>query len=279
MDVIEDAADDDLVIVANARRPIGPANWSFVRRPRWILSHLFAATLIVGFLGAGLWQLDRLSQRQDTNERIEARALQTPMPLASVLGAPDDDLDYTAVSATGRFVESELARVANRSQDGRGGDWVVAIFETDEGHLLIVNRGFVLRSEVTAETPNGTVELEGLLRRSRTKGWVGGTDNPEAERMPRLNVDDVMVRMGRAGIDPDRVVPLWLQLDAIDGADPGIGVDVGLGVEAVVTPRPIPLDGIDEGNHFSYAVQWFLMATLSVVIYGLMLRRIAHRPA
>ena len=123
MDVIEDAADDaaegDLVTVA--RRPSGPPNWSFVRRPRWILSHLFAATLILGFVGAGIWQLGRLSERQDTNERIEARALQAPMPLASVLGAPDDELDYTAVSVTGRFVESELARVANRSQDGRGG--------------------------------------------------------------------------------------------------------------------------------------------------------------
>ena len=95
--------------------------------------------------------------------------------------------------------------------------------------------------------------------------------------MPRLNVDDVTVRMGRAGIDPDRVVPMWLQLDAIDGSDPGVGTDVG--VEAVVTPRPIPLDSLDEGNHFSYAIQWFMMATLSVVIYTLMLRRIARRPA
>lgn len=94
--------------------------------------------------------------------------------------------------------------------------------------------------------------------------------------MPRLNVDDVIVRMDRAGIaTADRVVPLWLQLSTVDGADPGIGTDAG--AEAVVTPRPIPLAGLDEGNHFSYAVQWFLMATLSVGVYSLMLRRIARR--
>jgi surfeit locus 1 family protein len=281
VEVIDDSGrpDDDLIDFGH-RRPSGPGDWSFARRPKWIVSHLFAATLIVAFVGAGLWQLDRLGQRQDSNDRIEARALQSPVPLTSVLGAPDDALDFVAVSSTGRFIESELTRVANRSQDGRGGDWSVGVFETNDGQLLVVNRGFVLRSEIAAEAPGGEVEINGFLRLTRTKGWIGGTDNPEAERMPRLNVDDVVVRLEAAGIRAEgRTIPLWLQLDSVDGLEPDAQNGQDPAVDAVVTPRPVPLDALSNGNHFSYAVQWFSLAVLSIVIYGLMLRRISTRSA
>ena len=197
-----------------------------------------------------------------------------------MLGADEDALDFVAVSASGRFIESELTRVANRSQDGRGGDWSVGLFETTDGQLLVVNRGFVLRSETSAEAPDSEVEINGFLRLTRTKGWLGGNDNPEAERMPRLNIDDVVVRLEAAGIQAeDRTVPLWLQLEFVDGMEPDAANGQGAAVDAVVTPRTVPLDALSSGNHLSYAVQWFSLAALSIVIYGLMLRRISTRAA
>lgn len=274
------------IIETRRRHYTGPADWTFVRSPKWILSHLFALSLIVTFIVAGFWQLSRLGDRRDANELIEARALQQPVPLADVLASsanvgPDEvgeALDFTAVSVEGRFVVSELTRVANRSQDGRGGDWSVGLFETADGQLVVVNRGFMLRSEITAEAAEGEVVLEGFLRRTRTRGWIGGDDNPEAERMPRLNVDEVVVRAEAAGVSAsERTVSLWLQLEQVDGAAPDAANQAGAVVEAVITPRPVPLDDLGEGDHFSYAVQWFSMAALSVLIYGLMLRRIARR--
>ncbi len=290
MDVIEERTpgkgEVGEIIETRRRHYTGPGDWAFVRSPKWILSHLFALSLIVAFIIAGFWQLGRLGDRQDSNERIENRALQAPIPLADVLAptnglspeARGEALDFTAVSVTGRFVVSELTRVANRSQDGRGGDWSVALFEAADGQLLVVNRGFMLRSEIAAEAPEGDVTVEGFLRRSRTKGWIGGDDNPEAERMPRLNIDEVIVRAEAAGVVASgRTVDLWLQLDLVDGAAPDMANEAGSVVEAVSVPRPVPLDDLGEGDHFSYAVQWFSMAALSVLIYGLMLRRIAKR--
>lgn len=287
VDVVEDSppgkGEVGEIIETRRRHSTGPADWSFVRSPKWVLSHLFALTLIVAFVVAGFWQLSRLGDRQDSNQRIEDRALQAPVPLDALLTASFDEeigeaLDFVAVTVSGSFVESELARVANRSQDGRGGDWSVALFETADGQLLAVNRGFVLRSETAATAPSGEVTLEGFLRRTRTKGWIGGDDDPAAERMPRLNIDDITVRAEAAGFEADgRTVPLWLQLRLVDGDVPDSGNDDGSLVDATVVPRPVPLDDLGEGNHFSYAVQWFSMAALSVLIYGLMLRRIATR--
>lgn len=271
------------IIETRRRHATGPADWSFARSPKWILSHLFALTLIVAFVIAGFWQLSRLDDRRASNERVEDRALQDPVPFDALLGTPiegdpGEAFDFVAVTVEGAFVDSELARVANRSQDGRGGDWSVALFETTSGQLLAVNRGFVLRSEGTVPAPEGMVELEGFLRRTRTKGWIGADDNPTTERMPRLNVEDLAVRAEAAGFDTDgRTTPVWLQLSSIDGAVPDAANEQGLSVDAAVVPRPVPLDDLGEGNHFSYAVQWFSMAALSILVYGLMLRRIARR--
>lgn len=289
MDVIEESqpgkGEVGEIIETRRRHHSGPADWGFVRSPKWILSHLFALTLIVTFVIAGFWQLSRLGDRQDANERIEDRALQSPVAINEALGSAEtagahdiaDALDFIAVSVSGRFIESELTRVANRSQDGRGGDWSIGLFEASDGQLLVVNRGFVLRSEMTADAPSEDVVLEGFLRRTRTKGWIGADDDPGAERMPRLNVDDVIVRAEAAGASAaGRTVSVWLQLESIDGVAPDVVNEAGSLVEAVVVPRPVPLDDLGEGNHFSYAIQWFSMAALSVLIYGLMLRRIAR---
>lgn len=280
------------IIETSRRRSTGPADWSFARRPKWILSHLFALTLIVSFVGAGFWQLDRLDQRQASNSTVEERALAAPVPVESALfgvdlasGVEGDtadqlglDLDFVAVTAVGRFIDPELARVANRSQDGRGGDWVVSLFETVDGDLLVVNRGFVLRSESVAPTGDEPVTIDGFLRRTRTKGWIGSDDDPSAERMPRLNVADVVVRAEADGVAAEgRTVPLWFQLAAVDGQAPDLNNPAGEILDAEVVPRPVPLDDLGEGNHFSYAVQWFSLAALSVLIYSLMLRRIARR--
>ncbi len=290
MDVVEEHKPGEgevgEIIETRRRSPAGPADWSFVRSPRWILSHLFALGLILVFIAAGFWQLSRLGDRRDANERVESRALQEPMALDTVMASAgdltgadlDEALDFTAVTVRGRFIVSELTRVANRSQDGRGGDWSVGLFETVDGQILVVNRGFLLRSEIAAEAPDGEVTLTGFLRRTRTKGWIGSDDDPTAERMPRLNIDEVIVRAEAAGIDAsDRTIDLWLQLSEIDGSAPDAVNETGSLVEAVSVPRPVPLGDLDEGDHFSYAIQWFSLAVLSVMVYGLMLRRVATR--
>lgn len=41
-------------------------------------------------------------------------------------------------------------------------------------------------------------------------------------------------------------------------------------------PIPGDLPTLDEGNHLSYAVQWFVFATVVAVGYPILLRRTAH---
>jgi surfeit locus 1 family protein len=244
---------------------VGVRDWSFARRPRWLVSHLFVGSLIVVFVWAGFWQLARLDDRRVQNDAIRDRSTAEPTSLAAALRAVPNradtysGLDYRAVVEEGRFVEGEAVRVANRSQDGLGGDWVVGLFETTSGDLLLVNRGFAGRDEPARNVSSDVRTISGWLRISQTKdGFFGATDTGVGDRVPRLDTEAVAARLGRP------LAPVWLQLAGEPTGD---------------APDPVPLPAISEGNHFSYAMQWFIFAVLGTVVYGLVLwRRAGTRP-
>ena len=88
--------------------------------PRWIASHVFVALLIAAFIAAGLWQINRLGQRQDTNARVTER-LGTVVTLddavASTAGLADE-LDFRRVQLSGEFDTNREIFIANRSREG-----------------------------------------------------------------------------------------------------------------------------------------------------------------
>ena len=239
-------------------------DWSFARRPKWIVSHVFAGSLIAIFVWAGFWQLSRLDARRELNQAVFDRSTLEPVEVGEALVGLDlgqlgalRDLDYVAVRAEGRYVDGELVRVANRSQNGVGGDWVVGLFETMNGDLLLVNRGFANRGEEAIAAPEDQIVLEGWVRLSQTKdGFFGATDTGQGDRVPRLDVAAIGERLAEPG--PPELLPMWLQV---------------AGPATDVAPDPVPLPPIGEGSHFSYALQWFTFAAMGLVVYGLVLRR------
>ncbi len=236
-------------------------NWSFLREPFWLFSHVFAFGLIGLFLFFCFgWQLPRHFERGDQNEIIEARALGEPEAIAAALERPVDELDFTYVAADGRFVEPWLINVANRSQNGQAGDWLVGLFETDDGRLLLVNRGFIVREGEPAEPADG--QLTGWLRETRVRETFGATDNLTTERAPRLDIEAFEARFAErldAEFDGRSFEPMWLQLESP--------------VPDQSIPDPVPLPELNNGPHLSYAVQWFIFAALGLIVYVLVLRK------
>jgi surfeit locus 1 family protein len=243
------------------------SDWGFARRPSWIASHLFALVVICAFVALGLWQLDRLGQRQALNDRIEDRAARAPSSVAEALAAGTaEELDYVAVADTGRYLAADQVAIRNRSQGGAAGSWIVTPLVTDSGPTILVNRGFVPQVMVDPDTvavPSGPVAITGYLRQSQERGAFGPQDHHDG-RLPalaRVDVGRIDAQVG-AGL-----APMWLQVATQDPPPPG-----GL-------PDPVPLPPLGEGSHLAYAVQWFIFASLGVVVYGLLLRRRAREAA
>jgi surfeit locus 1 family protein len=249
-------------------------NWRFLTRPFWLFSHLFALGVVVLFVFLGQWQLQRLDDRREQNAVVEERSLAAPISVADALALPladadtDARLDYLAVADTGVFVDDEIVRVANRSQNGAAGDWAIATFVTDDGVTLLVNRGFLTRDDLAAPASDGAIS--GWLRASQEReGQFGGVDDGEAERVPRLDVAAIAERVD-AGAD---VAPVWLQLAPTGSA-------AVPPAEGTVVPEPVPLPPIDEGSHLSYALQWFTFAVMGTAAYVLVVwRKSVDRPA
>ncbi len=235
-------------------------DWSFSRRPFWLFSHLFALAVVALFVNLGLWQLSRHDDRQAANAAITERLTADPLEVATAddLAGDPAELDYRPVSVSGTFLEGDFVRVANRSQGGVAGEYVVGIVELADDSLIAVNRGFVpLNAEVTVQpVSTGTVSVDGWLRESSPKGRFGADDTGEGNLVPRMNTEDLAARLGQA------VAPVWLQ----EADNSGLSA-------AGRFPDPVPLPEFGAGPHLGYAAQWFIFAALGLVVYGALLRR------
>ena len=234
--------------------------------PRWIASHVFVAVLVASFIIAGFWQVDRLGQRRDTNELVEARMTDAPTSLEALAGLPTDELEFRPIVVEGSYAPAEIF-VANRTEVGSPGSWAWTGFRSTSGIDLIVNRGFVgrpilLESEgavplAEIAPPSGTVVLAGILRSGIDGGRVAGSGT-------EISRPDAALAARTIGVDPTLGDDVYLELSS-QTPNQGSGF-----------PRPVPAPDLGEGSHRSYAFQWFTFAALGVLGYGLALRRI-HR--
>jgi cytochrome oxidase assembly protein ShyY1 len=215
---------------------------SFLLRPRWILSHLFVLAVIVAFVNLGFWQLRRLDERRDRNAVIEANLHRDPVPIDE-LGDIGDDDRFRAVTVSGRHVGVET-RVANRSYEGAPGEWQIALVDTGSGAVVPVNRGF-LSEGTEAPAASGEVEIEGYV-----------VPRDRLDRTARIDLD--------AFLAAHEAVPALVQVTRSVPPD-------ALALTAVPPPA------LGDGPHLSYAVQWFIFATIAAIGYPLALRRIVQR--
>jgi cytochrome oxidase assembly protein ShyY1 len=240
------------------------ANARFLLRPRWLLSHLLVAVLVVTMVNLGLWQLRRLDEKRDRNALIEDRLDQSVVPVEDLLApGSSEEVDaarYRRVTATGTYDDGATVTVRNRSQDGAAGAWLVSPLTLGSGDRVGVIRGFVGLapdgSAVDAPAPAGEVTVSGqVVAPDRLDGTA-----PD-DLAPLLAGDDVVGGLVLAG-SSDPPEP--------DGAEAGTGAGAG----AIVA---VPPPELDEGPHLSYAVQWFIFSAIAIVGYPLVLRRVVLR--
>ncbi|HET9541809.1 MAG TPA: SURF1 family protein, partial [Acidimicrobiales bacterium] len=209
-------------------------------------------------------------EKKDRNALITARQDEPVAPVEDIVSADQptgvgDDVRFRRATATGTYDEAAQVLVRNRSFDEAPGSWVLTPLVMDDGTVLVVNRGWVpVTGEQTlshdAAPPEGTVEVEGLLEASQSRGSFGPTDPSDEvlDTLSRVDLDRYQEQ-----VDGD-LYPVWLQLESQD-PPPG--------------DRPTPVDPpeLTEGPHLGYAFQWFTFTVIALVGYPLILRRRARQ--
>ena len=230
------------------------------KRPNLYLLLVMSVLAFSILCALGIWQLQRLEWKQGLIERIDTRVHQEPISLqqvASVWGETAD-VAYLPLTITGQFLHHQ-ERYFYSLTFGKVGWEVFTPFDTGTG-IILVNRGFILehfqnpasRSEGQVE---GVVTLTGLARESGFQGDFV-PDNDEAGNVWYWR--DLMSMSVSVGISEENILPFYL--DLVSPAPPG-GVPL-----PGVTRLQIP------NKHFAYALTWFALAGVLIIIVAIFIR-------
>lgn len=221
---------------------------------KWVTAHLVALSLALLFVNLGLWQLRRLEDRRLENAVIAARMAEFPVPIGDLLMAVGEDvvsLAYRPTTAVGEYRPEDEVLIRSQVLEGTAGYHVITPFHTVEGASVLVNRGWVPlemdRVPVPAAPPLGRVEITGLIQPDAHRPGAPAGERP------------IFRRIDIRAIGGSNVLPFYLLLQ--HSPDDRLPVPVA------------PPDVTSEGNHLSYAIQWFSFVVIGVVGYGLLLRR------
>ena len=243
------------------------SNYAFARRPKWIAGHILAVVAIVVFVSMGFWQLRRLADRQDFNALLTSRAVAEAQPLGAIVDSSFVDaaeVELQRVVATGEYAVGEELMLLARSFNGLSGHHVLTPLYLGDGTAVIVDRGWVNIDQDTPgrsefAPPAGAVRVEGVLRKTETRGSFGPVDPATGtlERIARVDLERIDQQ-----VDAE-LLPVYIQLLS---QDPPQADDI---------PAIVGLPTPSEGPHRGYAVQWFLFAGVVVVGYPILLRKTA----
>lgn len=215
--------------------------------------------LVILMINLGFWQLHRLDSKRSFNSQVTAQSTFSPVPLSKVLreGVQLNSLEWRRVVVEGNYVPSESVTIINRSQDGSAGYDSLVPMRTKDGLVVLVNRGFVPLAMNSPAPPSGSIQVLGYLRQSQTRSALGAVDSADQSTTEFQRFD--LPRISK--VITGNIAPMFLQRIA----------------EEPDTKQPWPalvaLPQLDEGPHFSYAMQWFFFSLVALTAWVIVIRR------
>ncbi len=233
---------------------------------RGALAAIFILAMAALCVRLGFWQLDRLEQRRARNAAIRAATAQPPVRLdtgpPTALAADPPSFEWRRAEAAGRYHHAGDMVVRGRSREGRPGVHLFSPLVLADGRVVMVNRGWMpspdgTSADVRPLRTTGTVRVSGVLLPITTQPDRGLPIGGRAGADTTWRRVDLAAARDRS---PGPVIPLYLQ-------------QLPAGAPADSPPIPEPLPELSQGNHLSYAVQWFSFATIGVVGLVILLLR------
>jgi surfeit locus 1 family protein len=226
---------------------------------------MIAAVVVVGlallFIRLGIWQLDRLEQRQAENavatERLENEAVDLRVALDNSSGDLSE-LVFRRVVLTGEFDPTEEVLIRSQVELGTAGFHVITPLVLEDGSAVLVNRGWVpldMDSPPVPATPEaGVQQLDGWVNLTQTRPPLSAQE-PEGELdvLNRVDIDRIAEQV------PYELAPVYV---------------VAMGEGSQSLPAVVdPPDLTDEGPHLAYAIQWFGFAAIGLIGFYFLIRR------
>ncbi|MDO5634805.1 MAG: SURF1 family protein [Micrococcus sp.] len=242
------------------KAPREKLDFRFLTTGSWIFGLIFCMLFAVLCHYLSQWQWDRRDQVVERITLVEGNYDNDPLEFAQDASpltqyTPEDE--WTPMRLHGEYLEDQTLVVRNRPRAGRPGYEVLVPFQTQDGTIVIVNRGWLPIGNAPGRpdvipAPNPETDAvvgrvrpgEPALERDAPEGQVASVDLPH---VAQLISDD---------LNPETiVVDAYLQMVSETPA-------------ADVTPQAQVEPTLDEGTHLSYAIQWYLFAIMGFGVWG-----------
>jgi len=213
-----------------------------------------ACLALFAFLcGLGVWQLERLSWKLDLIARVNSHIAAPPVPLSRLLVMGPNETQYRRVTLQAHFEHAKEAYVFTTDAGGAPVYHVLTPFRTDDGRILMVDRGAVPQERLKPATRaagnlEGETQVTGIWRLPDPPGFF----TPRPELAKRI----WYARDVRAIAATDHLIltaPVVIEADATP--NPG---GLPRGGQTVVSFR---------NQHLSYAVTWFGLALVLLGVW------------
>ncbi|MEV8268129.1 SURF1 family protein [Microbacterium sp. NPDC076911] len=235
------------------------------RAGRWTI---YVAIAIVFAIACGFlsyWQFTRNESRAEQLALVEQNYDATPVALGDLVPVGSDLLtedEWRPVELVGQYLSDEELLVRNRPHGGTAAFEVLVPFETNDGRVVLIDRGWVAPGvdqpdpDVVPAAPTGEVTVVVRLRPSEALP-SSGRSAPEGQ-VPTINVPLVA-----ATINADAGARMDLSV---------YGLMVSEDPAMATTPAALDKPSEDPGPHLSYAIQWILFAVMGFVFIGYVIR-------
>lgn len=203
----------------------------------------------------GFWQLDRAEQKQAIADAIAENRTQPMLDIvtSSMIAATQEG---RRASAQGQFI-GPILLLDNRTRAGQAGYEVLTPFKLNDGSHLLVARGWVPVGDDRARPPE--IDVPATTRRIRgvlAPPPATGIALPASDQVEKLAPDVWRIQQPALSIfagapdSPNLALLLYLDPSEPNGYD-----------------RAWPPRARDISKHHAYAVQWFAMAAVLLVLY------------
>lgn len=219
-----------------------------------------ASTLVIILLfpfliSLGAWQLDRAQRKLSLHSQMEKNR-KAPALRVSTASELAENLTGRSVQMTGQY-ESPTLLLDNRLRGGRSGYEIITPFKLDDGTHLLVARGWIVADPDRARFPDVAlptqpVTLTGRVGRVPAVG-IRLDGSSELEQIAPAMIRVQRIETGRIAHQLGYPLPsglLYLDPAALNGYD-----------------RTWPAPVSDVSKHHAYAVQWFAMAIMLLLLY------------
>ncbi|MDC8829300.1 SURF1 family protein [Alteromonas gilva] len=222
---------------------------------RWpILAGCITLLAVMAMVSLGVWQLDRMAQKQHRLDSIAHKNAETPIHPFSATGQWQDVRDVP-VRFTGIVRHSRVLLLDNQIIKGRPGYDVIVPVLT-RGREILVNLGWVAvprsRNELPVlAVPQGEITIEGVLSQPGSNLFISETQtrfNSFPVVIQQLDIAELNTRWQSAL--PDMVVERLR-------SEPALSEFTTHWQPVVMSPE----------KHLGYAVQWFGLAIAAIVIF------------